>query len=87
MTDWVSIATALDNSEEWGLFIADLYERSVAGFMVGERNGQSFMNALWEVRPDLHTLLTGSACDPFYNDSNLPAAVAVMYDNFLQEEA
>ena len=34
----------------------------------GLRMGQSLMNALWELYPQIYSEITGTESDPFYND-------------------
>lgn len=39
----------------------------------GLRRGQAFFDVLSELEPELAERLTGTADDPFYDDSKLPA--------------
>jgi len=84
--NWLATATALDQSEAWGSFITDLYDR----FLVcrchdAERTGQALMNALWEVRPNIHTAITGTPDDCFYEDARISLAIVAIHKRFTGE--
>jgi hypothetical protein len=38
-----------------------------------QRDGQLYMNLLYDAYPELHELVSGSCVDPFYNDTRLDA--------------
>lgn len=42
---------------------------------MGERAGQAFMNVLRLCDPDSYVRITGTAFDPFFVDSKIPAAL------------
>lgn len=58
---------------------AEKYYRRHSSVM---RKGQSYMNFLHMVNPDLYEYVTGKKFDPFYNDGLLPIGLEMMGANW-----
>lgn len=50
------------------------------------RNGQSMMQALYELDKELYEKVTGTDIDPFYVDANIPKLLEFLDGHFIKTE-
>jgi hypothetical protein len=89
-TEFILWMAGKDNDPEYGQFIKDWHDATVAyikqlGPNHDWRTGQLLMNALYQVRPDLYHFATGTSFDPFYRDGNLSEFGERIYDQWVKQ--
>lgn len=86
-TEFILLMAGKDNDPDWGQFVADWHDATVAyikqGITRDWRTGQLLMNALHAVRPDLYDFATAAIWDPFYRDGNLYEFGERIYEQYV----
>ena len=59
--------------------LLEVYKNRYVSF--GLREGQSYMNSLYDISPSLYDSITGTDADCFYVDENIPAFLKFLNDD------